>query len=176
MKKLYKYARVARELGADGAKIIRAENVFVRDWVFWKCKFGCEGFGERLTCPPRSPSPEQTRRIVSEYKHALLLHFVRDPEGGKKPRKSFTITKFVADLERRIFLDGYFKAWGMGCGPCRLCRACDAEECRHPRDARPSMEACGISVFETARKAGFPIEVVTDYDECSNRYGLILIE
>jgi predicted metal-binding protein len=175
VKKLQKYARLAKEQGADGAKIIKTENIFVRDWVFWKCKFGCEGYGERLTCPPRSPSPEQTRRMVSEYRYALLVHFKRSPDPVRKNKKKFTITEFISDLERTIFLDGYFKAWGMGCGPCRICRTCP-DECKHPRKARPSMEACGISVFETARKAGFPIEVVTDFDERSNRYGLILIE
>ncbi|HID55545.1 TPA: hypothetical protein EYP37_03380, partial [Candidatus Poribacteria bacterium] len=35
--------------------------------------------------------------------------------------------------------------------------------CRHPRQARPSMEACGIDVYRTAKTAGFPIEVVRDY-------------
>ena len=82
---------------------------------------------------------------------------------------------FVAELEREIFLDGYYKAFGMGCGPCRICKSCP-EECPYPRLARPSMEACGIDVYATARKAGFPIEVVKDYDRPSNRFGLILIE
>ncbi|MCX7703527.1 MAG: DUF2284 domain-containing protein [Planctomycetota bacterium] len=170
MRKIQKYAVLAKRLGADGAKIISTKNVFVRDWVFLKCKFGCDGFGERLTCPPRSPSPEVMRRVVSEYKYALLVHFIQRPNEKKK-----TITKFVAELERTIFLDGYYKTWAMGCGPCRLCKTC-ADECRHPEQARPSMEACGIDVFETVRKAGFPIYVVTDRNQCSNRYGLILIE
>lgn len=171
MKKLAKYIELAKEKGAHGAKIIRTENVFVRDWVLLKCKFGCEGYGQCLTCPPRSPSPEQTRRLVSEYTHALLVHFVRKPDEKKK----MSVTKFVAELEREIFLDGYYKAWAMGCGPCQICRTCDDEECKHPREARPSMEACGIDVYATARDAGFPIEVVTDYDQRSNRYGLLLI-
>jgi len=172
MTKFQKYVRLAKEMGADGAKIIGTRNVFVRDWVFLKCKFGCDGFGERLTCPPRSPSPEITRRVVSEYACGLLMHFVRDPQS----KKQINITKLAAELERKIFLDGYYKAWAMGCGPCLICRVCDLESCRHPKDARPSMEACGIDVYATARKAGFPIQVVTDYDQISNRYALILIE
>lgn len=175
MKKLQKYAKLAKELGADGAKVIPAQNVFVRDWVFLKCKFGCEGYGERHTCPPRSPSPEQMRRVVAEYTHALLVHFKRTPDPVSKNKKKFTITELISDMERNIFLDGYYKAWGMGCGPCRICRTCP-DECKYPRKARPSMEACGIDVYETARTAGFPIDVVTDFDQRSNRYGLILIE
>jgi len=175
VKKMQKYVKQAKEMGADGGKIIRTENVFVRDWVFLKCKFGCEGFGERLTCPPRSPSPEQMRQVIAEYRWALLVHFKRDPDKKNRNKKKFTITEIISDLERRIFLDGYYKAWGMGCGPCRLCRTC-ADECKYPRKARPSMEACGIDVYETVRTAGFPIDVVTGFDQRSNRYGLILIE
>jgi hypothetical protein len=36
------------------------------------------------------------------------------------------------------------------------------KEYRHPEQARPAMEACGIDVFSTVRKAGLPIEVVSD--------------
>jgi len=37
------------------------------------------------------------------------------------------------------------------------------------------MEACGIDVFATARGAGFPIEVVRDYQSAQNYYGLLLL-
>ncbi|MHC4789620.1 MAG: DUF2284 domain-containing protein [Planctomycetota bacterium] len=38
------------------------------------------------------------------------------------------------------------------------------------------MEACGIDVYETAHRAGFPLEVVTSYDDTPNFYSLILVE
>ena len=43
-------------------------------------------------------------------------------------------------------------------------------------EARPSMEACGIDVFKTARDNGFPIEVVRSHEETRNIYGVILVE
>jgi len=65
----------------------------------------------------------------------------------------------------------------MGSGPCRLCKTCDTTEaCEHGDDARPSMEACGIDVFMTARANGFPIEVVRSHEEERNCYGVILVE
>ena len=172
MREFQKYIALAKKMGAEDAKVIRAKDVFVRDWVFLKCKFGCDGFGKRLTCPPNSPSPETMRRVLSEYSRALLLHFVRNP----RKKQSMHPTRVASALERTIFLDGYYKAWGMGCGPCLLCERCDPKKCRHAEEARPSMESCGIDVYATARKAGFPIEVVTDYKQVSNRYALILIE
>ena len=82
----------------------------------------------------------------------------------------------VAALEREIFLAGYYKAFGFGSGPCPFCRTCNLEDCAHPDQARPSMEAAGIDVYATARGNGYPIEVVRD-DSCeTNYYGLVLIE
>jgi predicted metal-binding protein len=85
-------------------------------------------------------------------------------------------TKIVTALEREIFLAGYYKTLGFGSGPCRLCRECNVEGCLHPDDARPSMEACGIDVYATARANGSPIEVVRDETSDQNYYGLVLIE
>ena len=176
--KLQKYIRLAKGLGADDAKIINTGDIFVRNWVFLKCKFGCNEFGQHHTCPPASPSPEETRRVISEYKYALLLHFTRKSrkkDGNEIDWDEYSIASIVFDLERRIFLDGFYKAWGMGSGPCELCRTC-AKKCRHPRKARPSMEACGIDVYATAHKAGFPLNVVTHYNQSCDLYGLILID
>jgi predicted metal-binding protein len=38
------------------------------------------------------------------------------------------------------------------------------------------MEACGIDVFSTVKKVGFPIEVVRQRRQCPNYYGLILVD
>jgi predicted metal-binding protein len=65
----------------------------------------------------------------------------------------------------------------MATGPCELCRECNLEAgCAHPDQARPSMEACGIDVFQTARDAGFPIQVVTSCEDTANFYSLLLVE
>ena len=86
------------------------------------------------------------------------------------------MTKSVVALEREVFLAGYYKALAFGAGPCNLCKSCPEEGCKHPDKARPSMEACGIDVFSTARNNGYPIEVVVDESSEQNYYGLLLIE
>jgi len=83
----------------------------------------------------------------------------------------------VVNLEIEMFLDGYYKAWSMGSGPCRLCEECDlTNPCKEGYKARPAMEACGIDVYKTARDNGFPIEVVRTHGEEKNIYGVILAE
>ena len=80
-------------------------------------------------------------------------------------------------LEREIFLDDPPKAFAWAAGPCSLCRTCDTgAPCKHADRARPSMEACGIDVFSTARRAGFPIHVVRQARDDQNYFGLIGIE
>jgi predicted metal-binding protein len=165
MKAYAGYLKRAKELGAKDAKIIPAKSIVTAEWVRLKCQFGCDGYGGCLTCPPYSPTPEQTRRMIAEYKHALLIH----------GNKYTNIRKIVAALEREIFLDGYHKAFGMGAGPCNLCARCP-KFCRYPDEARPSMEACGIDVYTTVRAHGFPIEVTKTRSSRENYYGVILIE
>jgi hypothetical protein len=42
--------------------------------------------------------------------------------------------------------------------------------------ARPSMEACGIDVYETSRNAGFRIEPVREKSDYVKYFGLLLME
>jgi predicted metal-binding protein len=85
--------------------------------------------------------------------------------------------RLVAELERTAFLDGLYKTFGLGDGPCRLCRECDMTgACRQPEEARPSMESCCIDVYATAHNSGIKLEVVTRRDGPSKHINLILID
>ncbi len=165
MEKYAKYIKKAKRLKVRDAKIISPKSIATAEWVRLKCQFGCDGYGQCLTCPPYSPTPEQTRKMLADYKHALLLHGDEYTD----------IRRVVAILEKDIFLDGYYKAFAMAAGPCELCAKCP-KFCRYSEKARPSMEACGIDVFSTARANGFPIEVLKTENCQGNYYGLVLIE
>ncbi|MFA5115380.1 MAG: DUF2284 domain-containing protein [Candidatus Omnitrophota bacterium] len=165
MRRFARYIKRAKELGAKEAKTISVKTIVAAEWVRMKCQFGCDGFGQSLTCPPYSPMPDFTRRMVSYYKHALLIH-------GDEYADVHSI---IPRLEREIFLDGYYKAFGMGAGPCNLCARC-AKSCRHPDKTRPSLEACGIDVYSTVRANGFPIKVLKTEGCSGNYYGIVLIE
>jgi len=158
--------RMAKQFGALGAKVIRPSTVETGAWVRWKCTFGCGGYGSSLVCPPHSPVPSETRRVLDEFKRAVL--FEAPPDQSKS---------IAVQLERALFLEGYYKAVGLGAGPCSLCETCAFDEgCRHPEEARPSMEACGIDVFATVRKHGFTISVVRDGNDPQHYFGLVLVE
>ncbi|MDD4238791.1 MAG: DUF2284 domain-containing protein [Desulfotomaculaceae bacterium] len=161
---LSRFIDLAKELGVNDAKFIVPRTIKTAAWVRMKCMYGCK-HRKVHCCPPNTPTPKETQEIIDCYKTALLIHCEnKDP------------SDIVLKLERAIFFAGYYKVLGYGCGACMLCKTCNAEKCMHPLDARPSMEACGIDVYETVRTNGFPIMVVQDRKSSGNYYGLLLIE
>lgn len=171
--KLDPYVAKARESEVDHALIIETSRIFTAPWVRTKCQYGCAGYGKRLCCPPHSPTPEQTRTILDSYVRAILLH--RHWKRGYKMVEQFN--DLVVGLERAAFLDGFYKAFSMGSGPCTRCEKCNISgQCLHPDKTRPAMEACGIDVYATAREHGLPVSVLPNHNEDRNIFGLVLIE
>ncbi|HOX39297.1 MAG TPA: DUF2284 domain-containing protein [Candidatus Brocadiia bacterium] len=164
-KDLKKLCKEALSDGAKEAKVIAAASIKTAEWVRAKCRFGCGCHRRVWTCPPHSPTPEETRRIIDGYEAAILI---RCDSGA---------TRTARKLERSAFLAGYYKAWAMGSGPCSLCKECALPKpCKHPDKARPALEACGVDVFETVRANGMSIEVVSSHDEKPSYFGVVLIE
>ncbi|MGA2617697.1 MAG: DUF2284 domain-containing protein [Thermoguttaceae bacterium] len=165
----------ARQMGAlDAVVVSPPRQVFTGTWVRLRCQYGCSEYGQCLTCPPHSPTPETTRKMLDEYQAGILLH-------GNQWK---SVRQLALALERKVFLAGCYKAFAFACGPCWRCKRCGAvrpkpgqpAECKHPDEARPAMEAAGIDVFATARAAGLPIEVVTAEDCPQNYYALLLVD
>ena len=159
----------ALRTGVQEARVIDVNTVVVADRVREKWRFGCGGYGRRLTCPPYSPTPAETRAMLVHYRRAVPLH--------NHGREWTAIKDAAAALEWDLFLAGFHKAFAMGSGPCHLCEECDLEGgCRHPRQARPAMEACGIDVFSTVRANGFTIRTVRTRRQTPDFFGLVLVE
>lgn len=164
---LKQFAKLAVEMGAIEAKIIDVGSIVVEDWVRLKCQYGCGNYGKSLTCPPYSPTPEQTRRTLKGYSHAILM---------KVPDESMAVHDMIAKLERHAFLSGYHSAFGLVAGPCERCEKCNLRHCVHPRLARPSLESSGIDVYTTARKNEFQIEVLKTRRQKPTYFGLLLVQ
>jgi predicted metal-binding protein len=165
------FVQLALDMGAENAKLIDASSIQCEAWVRLKCQYGCPGYNKRLMCPPFTPTPEQTEEVVACYRRAILLH----------AHDNAIINDIIPELERKIFLAGYFKALGFGSGPCRICEnkgsKCNtSKRCKYPIIARPAMEACGINVFDTARSNGFHIEVVRSHDQIDDYFGVVLVD
>jgi len=153
--------------GIAGAAVIDAATIVTADWVRQKCRYGCDGYGSCLTCPPYAPAPAETAVLLKSYTKALLLH----AHNYKKIRKA------TRAMELEAFFAGLPAAFGISAGPCDLCAECAlAEGCRHADMARPSLEACGVDVFSTVKNNGFPIQVLTSTSQTPDYYSIVLLE
>ena len=183
----------------EDLRLIPAEIIVVSDWVRMKCRYGCDNYGRHLGCPPFTPTPDETRAVISEYRYAALACFkvTADPKiAAKQSRRSLSgsavkVQKTMAELERTAFLAGCYKAFSLSAMPCAICETCVIEEmlkkdqaifpldgikCRNKDIMRPSMEACGIDVFKTLINAGCKPEVLKSTRENVELYGLILLD
>lgn len=179
---------IALEGGAAAVKLISPQDVVVAQWVRNKCQVGCRHFAKRFTCPPYAPTPQETAEVLQSYNQALLVEFADRylDRLRQEPEKSM-FHNTLYNMERTAFLSGYEKALVYEAGPCVLCPECPAEklenptifdkkECLRPKEARPAMEAAGIDVYSTARRAGFEIHVVREKSEPFKSFGLLLLE
>jgi predicted metal-binding protein len=158
---------VIRAHGFKKVYRIRAEDIHITDWTELRCRFGCDRYGNPH-CPPNSPSPEKTREIMKDYKHALLLE-------GEPPTRTFQLE--VLQAERSAFKAGFHKAFSFWAGPCSLCESCaEKGPCTNTVNSRPSMESAGIDVFETARRAGATLRTLARKDDFVKYFALILLE
>jgi len=176
--------RSALEYGALKAAPISARKVVIDPRVRMKCAIPvCDSYGRCLMCPPNVIAMEEFSAALERYQHAIVLQFsialdsekVRGKIGsmgladlrvdkdyeklmsGSMRKMSEVLTK----LERDALHLGYRFTTALSAGSCRLCDECvgqgKGKPCRHPFEARPSAEALGVDVFETAALAGMPI-------------------
>lgn len=167
-----------RQHGFDDYKWLTPEkDIIIAEWVRFHCLFGCDSYGIYASCPPAVPAVEECRRMIFEYADAVILHFPLHDATQDDMRK---LSARLGKLEREVFLAGYYKAFLINPSSCDLCKECCAEgtreKCRNKKMSRPSAEALGIDVYQTARNAGYPIQVIREFGEPINRYVFLLIQ
>lgn len=65
--------KAALNLGAADAKIIPIDQVVVEDRVRLKCLVGCPYYGKGLRCPPFTPTVDEFRKMLLDYKFAMVI-------------------------------------------------------------------------------------------------------
>ncbi len=165
--------------GYSDYRWINPKSIVVAQWARMKCTYGCKNYGKCGTCPPNVPSVPESEAFFKGYKTGAVFHFTRKV---KRPEDRFAWTRKVnsrlLELEREVFLAGYYKAFLLFMDSCNLCASCAGrrEQCNNPKRARPTPESMAVDVFATVRKIGYPIDVLTDYSQAMNRYAFLLIE
>jgi len=173
---LEKYRQRALELGATEAKIITTDKVVIDERVLAKCAYPkCRGYGTSANCPPHAMSPDQVRKVVNNFGHALFVKLespseelagpdIKDKRAASLPWQR-KLNEIAARLEAEAFYDGYHLAVAFGFGSCKTlfcpdtdCRALvPGQACTHYLKARSSMEAVGMDVYTMAARVGWDI-------------------
>ena len=147
---------LALNLGATEARVIPAGAVVVENRVVLKCRFGCDDYGKRLTCPPFVPKVDEFRKMLKDYRYALIVKFKSPAEADKEVARNLLRSQYdsnmskdlrekaskfwsdwendkkrillaVLELEKAAFNKGYTFAVGFTSGSCGLCEKCNVE-------------------------------------------------
>jgi predicted metal-binding protein len=164
----------ALELGADRAAAVQVRDITVSDAVAFKCRVPrCPQYASCAHCPPHAPSPEEFRRVLADFHHALAFNLHVPPEvmlgsdQREARRRAFrSVFDLAAKLESAAFYGGHYLSFGLAAGSCRnvlchaqqACAVLEGRACPHPGLARPSLEAVGIDVFQLATLAGWEMQ------------------
>ena len=173
---------IGQKYNIDEIISVRTIDISVAQWVWLRCKYGCNNYGTNWCCPPETPTHEQTKAILDEYKSALLLfgslkntQFYKNNK--QKRRIQVNTWKGTVALERQLFLAGYYKAFGLVSECCALCKECSYPGyCKFPMDRRPSVESCSIDIFQTLKNIERQHTLAHDVGEVYHCYSIILLE
>lgn len=167
-----KLTKISNDYGNFKFEFIATDSIVVEPWTRLKCQFGCPNYGKTLVCPPYTPKAEEFMEMLNSYKTAILfevsLSSIDDDIGG--------ISKIAVDIENACARLGYYKAFGMGAGPCKICDECNLDECKYPQKARPSGEACGVDIHKTIENNGYDILGIDKKNNSYFCYGIVLLE
>ena len=172
----------SRKYGLNEVVPFGVEKILVAEWVHLKCRYGCAKYNTNWCCPPATPNPDKVRKILDEYRLALLLvgsakcpDFYRNNK--RKRAMQVRCWKGTVSLERMLFLAGYYKAFSLVGECCALCETCAyPDDCRFPQEKRPSVESFSIDVIGTLRNVGINPTVAENADDVFSYYAIILLE
>lgn len=159
----------ACQMGSTRTALIWARDVVFDPRVSLKCAQNlCTHYGNNFMCPPHVPTAHDFARGADGFRIALLLQLEQKMRENLMPgeinqefkKLSLELLGILLALEKRAFTLEFPFSMGLGGGECKICETCGAAtgevKCCRPGEARPSMEAVGIDVTTTCRRANFP--------------------
>jgi predicted metal-binding protein len=167
-----------QEIGFSDFKWIKPAEISVAQWVRVKCTFGCSDYGLG-TCPPNTPTVQECRDFFNEYTDGLVIRLTKTADKNNYPSDwSREVTGQLLELERKIFLEGFHKAFLLNQTCCSLCKDCSGNRlnCRDKSKSRPSPESFAVDVYKTVRAIGMELNVVKENPSEIHRFAILLID
>ncbi len=142
---------------AEGLEVVEIReinpgNIGVDGRTRWKCRFGCNYYGKRYSCPPNVP--DDYENFLKSYSRAILFRYRFEPLQYMETKRK--AQKVVVVFERSVIMDYPF-AFALFPGGCDLCDECSYEvekRCDRSHEVRPSLSALGLRVSDLGVKFG----------------------
>lgn len=151
--------KAALHAGAAKAAVIGRERIVLSRSFRDICEQnGCGNYGRCYMCPPDVGDIETLMERVRRFPRGLLYQSIVlledsfDIEGMTQGARDHAQLSQRVDAAVAPLLCG--ERLHLTCGGCRLCERCakqDGLPCRYPDCALPSLESCGIDVYNTVR-------------------------
>ncbi len=119
----------------------------------------CGSFNSNYMCPPFIGPLEEIKIQLLKYQTGFMVQYSKpidvthDLKGIEKTKKEFH--EIILKLEKYVIQYKVTNVKGLIGGNCQLCKKCNAtrnKPCRHPDEARSSLESLGIDVIDLLKK------------------------
>ncbi len=178
-------------------RFIYAAQVTISHSVRWRCQYTCEQAHQSTLSPPFCPPPEETRRVLEEYRYGLMVRReaattpaeaaargakAAAEEEEKKRARDFRevwadFSRRVREFEHECFIRGYPRAFALAIGNCLFGHLDDSlRPCDFPDKNRPTFESVGIDLHETLSMINWESHLLRDPGDPFQMFALVMME
>lgn len=129
------------------------------------CKFGCERFNRKPTCPPNVPDTDFFQAAFKKYEniHVIGRRYPYDDGLFQSHWRTYSTNEIHDRLllkERELFSQGHVYAKSFIGGSCKACAgdSCNPLKCNIPKRGRVPLEATGVVVFQLIKSLGMEFQ------------------
>lgn len=145
--------------GAYKAEVVSADRLVLSRDFFDICKSNqCGKFGRCWMCPPDVGDIDEMMAKARTFSHVLIYQSVGeledsfDYEGMQDASRVHTrLSQSVQEKIKPFFKSEFLHLTNGGCGLCEKCTRIDNLPCRFPDKALPSVESCGVDVYQSVK-------------------------
>lgn len=163
--------------GLTEAKFIHAPQIFTSRAIRLRCRYTCCQAHQSATVPPMSPSAEETRAVLDEYRFGLVLRR-EEPLSDKDIREVWReFAGVILGLEGECIVRGYPRAFAIAIGTCLYQHSDDTlRPCDYPMKSRPTLEATGIELHDTLEMVQWQDHVVREAGDPLQLFSVLLLD
>jgi len=196
---------LGKSLGATDAKVVTSDKIVVEDRVVFKCKSGCHWYGEKFTCPPFTPTPDEFRKVLKDYKYVLVVKFPSKAEAEEDVGRNLLRNQFDPDvcpevkertnkfwnawaedkrqfllrmleLEKAAFNRGYTLAVALMPGSCSLCKSCNIKKGTCVHPSMARYSPHALGIYEKKTLENVGISIQFPFQRNPEGVGILLID